>query len=101
MRGDGEVDRAGLLMRIARVRTIAERLGIPLCDRGRFKAMSDGALQAYYFNLSNSIKCRIFRENPEIARRWKFYDSMPVWEFIERVDQLRANRQERNSRLRP
>ena len=36
-----------------------------------------------------------------IARQWKLPDDMEAWEFIERVDQLRAHRQERSARLRP
>jgi hypothetical protein len=34
--------------------------------------------------------------DPTIAQRWKLPDDMEAWEFIERIDQLRAHRQERN-----
>jgi hypothetical protein len=87
-----------LLRRILRVRLLAKRYGIPLCDRGRLKVMTDGELHAYYFNLSARIKRLVLDQNPAIAQRWKFYDNMPVWEFVERIDRLRAH-QERNSRL--
>jgi putative transposase len=53
---------------------------------------SDGELWAYFYNLSDGIKRHILEQNPAIARRWKFPDAMPVWEFIERIDQFRAHR---------
>ena len=87
-----------LMRRVLRVRQLAERYGIPLCDRGRLEVLTDGELHAYYFNLSDCIKRYIMDQDPAIFRRWKFYDSMPVWEFIEQIDRLRAH-QAPNSRL--
>ena len=87
-----------LLRQVLRVRQLAERYGLPLCDDGQLELFTDGELHAYYYNLSNSIKRHILDQNPAIARRWKFYDAMPVWEFIEQIDRLRAH-QEPNSRL--
>jgi hypothetical protein len=91
----------GLLRQVSRVRQLAERYGLPLCDDGQLELFTDGELRAYFYNLSDGIKRHILDQNPVLAQRWKFYDNMPVWEFVERVDQLRAHRQERNSRLRP
>jgi hypothetical protein len=76
-----------------RDRALAKQFNLPLCDRDRLKAMTDGELHAYFYNLSGGIKSLVLEQNPEIARRWKFYDDMPVWEF--------AHRQEPDSRLRP
>jgi hypothetical protein len=86
-----------LMRRVLRVRQLAERYGLPLCDDGQLELFTYGELRAYFYNLSYSIKGLVLEQNPEIARRWKFPDAMPVWEFIERIDQLRAHRQERNS----
>jgi hypothetical protein len=61
---------------------------------------TDGELWAYFYNLSDGIKRHILDQNPVLAQRWRFPDAMPVWEFVERVDQLRAHRQERNSLAR-
>jgi hypothetical protein len=91
----------GLLRQVLRVRQLAERYGLPLCDDGQLELFADGELWAYFYNLSDGIKSLVLEQNPEIARRWKFYDDMPVWEFIERIDRLRAHCQERNSRLHP
>jgi hypothetical protein len=62
--------------------------------------MTDGQLHAYFYNLDDRIKRHVMDQDPTIAQRSKLADDMPAWEFIERVDQLRAHRQERNSRLR-
>jgi hypothetical protein len=45
------------------------------------------------------VKRHIMNLDPAIARQWKLADDMEAWEFIERLDQLRAHRQVRNSRL--
>jgi hypothetical protein len=82
----------GLLRQVLRVRQLAERYGLPLLfDGDQLELLTDGELWAYYYNLSDSIKLHILEQNPAIAQRWKFYDDMPVWEFVERVDQLRAH----------
>ena len=88
----------GLLRQVLRVRQLAERYGLPLCDDGQLELFTHGELRAYFYNLSYSIKSLVLDQNPTIAQRWKFYDSMPVWEFIEQIDRLRAH-QEPNSRL--
>jgi hypothetical protein len=88
----------GLLRQVLRVRQLSERYGLPLLfDVAQLEMFTDGELRAYFYNLSDDIKHQVLDQNPAIAQRWKFYDNMPVWEFIERVDQLRANRQGRNS----
>jgi hypothetical protein len=61
--------------------------------------MTVGELHAYFYNLDDRIKRHVMDQDPTIAQRWKLADDMPAWEFIERLDQLRA--QERSSRLRP
>ena len=93
--------RVALLRRVLRVRSLAKQFGLPLCDRAYLKAMTDGELQAYFYNLDDRIKRHVMDQDPTDAQRWKLADDMPAWEFSERVDQLRAHRQERNSRLRP
>ena len=87
-----------LMRRVLRVRQLAERYGLPLCDDGQLEMFTDDELRAYFYNLSYSIKSLVLDQNPAIAQRWKFYDSMPVWEFIEQIDRLRAH-QAPNSRL--
>jgi hypothetical protein len=68
----------------------------PSCDDGQLELFTAGELRAYFYNLSDSIKSLVLDQNPAIARRWKFCDDIPVWEFIE---QIAAHRQARNSRL--
>jgi hypothetical protein len=84
----------GLLRQVLRVRQLAERYGLPLCDEGQLELFADGELHAYYYNLGDSNKGLVLEQNAEIGRRWKFPDAMPVWEFVERIDRLRAHRQE-------
>jgi hypothetical protein len=86
-----------LMRRVLRVRQLAQRYRLPLCDDGQLELFTDGELRAYFYNLSDGIKSLVLEQNPDIARRWRFPDNMPVWEFVERVNQLRAHRQERNS----
>jgi hypothetical protein len=93
--------RVALLRRVLRVRSLAKQFGLPLCDRDRLKAMTDGELRAYFYNLDDRIKRYVMSLDPTIARRRKLPDGIEAWEFIERLDQLRAHRQERNSRLHP
>ena len=81
----------GLLRKVLRVRQLAEHYGLPLCNDGQLGLFTDGELWAYFYNLSYGIKRHILDQNPAIAQRWKFYDSMPVWEFIEQIDRLRAH----------
>ena len=91
-------DHRSLMRRILHVRQLAERYGLPLLfDGGQLEMFSDGELWAYFYNLSDGIKRHILDQNPVLAQRWRFPDNMPVWEFVERVNQLRAHRQERNS----
>jgi hypothetical protein len=93
--------RVALLRHVLRVRALAKQFDLPLCDRDRLNAMTDGELHAYFCNLDDRIKRHVMDQDPTIAQRWKLADEMPAWEFIERLDQLRAHRQERNSRLHP
>jgi hypothetical protein len=74
-----------------RARALAERFALPLCDRDCLETQTDGELHAYFYNLSDRIKRHILDQDPAIARRWKFYDDMEVWEFVERVDALRSS----------
>jgi hypothetical protein len=99
--GDPDAQRFRLLRRIMRTRSLAKQFDLPLCDRDRLKSFTDGQLRAYFYNLDDRIKRHVTDQDPTIAQRWKLADDMPAWEFIERLDQLRAHRQERNSRLRP
>ena len=48
--------RVELLRRVLRVRSLAKQFGLPLCDRAYLKAMTDGELQAYFYNLDDRIK---------------------------------------------
>ena len=93
--------RVALLRRVLRVRSLAKQFGLPLCDRAQLEAMTDGQLHAYFYNLDDRIKRHVMSLDATIAQRWKVLDGLEAWEFIERLDQLRAHRQERNSRLRP
>ena len=79
-----------------RVRSLAKQFGLPLCDRAYLKAMTDGELHA------DRVKRHVMSLDATIAQRWNFHD-MEAWEFIERliITQLRAHRQERNSRWFP
>jgi hypothetical protein len=45
-----------LLRRVLRVRSLAKQFGLPLCDRAHLKAMTDGELHAYFYNLDDRIK---------------------------------------------
>ena len=80
--------RVALLPRVLRVRSLAKQ------------AMTDGQLRVYFYNLDDRIKRHVMDQDPTDAQRWKLADDMPAWEFSERVDQLRAHRQECNARLR-
>jgi hypothetical protein len=92
--------RVALLRRVLHVRSLAKQFGLPLCDRARLKAMTDGELRAYFYNLGDRVKRHIMSLDRTIAQRWKLPDDMEAWKFIERLDQLRAHRQEGNS-IRP
>ena len=93
--------RVALLRRVLRVRSLAKQFGLPLCDCAHVKAMTDGELHAYFYNLDDRIKRHVMSLDPTIAQRWKLPDDMEAWEFIERLDQVRAHRQQRNSRWFP
>jgi hypothetical protein len=79
-----------LFRQVLRVRQLAERYGLPLCDDGQLELFTAGELRAYFYNLSDSIKSLVLAQNPAIAQRWKFRDDIPVWEFIEQIDRLRG-----------
>ena len=91
--------RFGLLRRIFRARSLAQQCKLPVCDRDRLKSFTDGELRSYFYNLGDRVKRHVMDLDPAIARQWKLADDMEAWEFIERLDQLRAHRQVRNSRL--
>jgi hypothetical protein len=93
--------RAALLRRVLRVRSLAKHFGLPLCDRADIKAMTEGEMRVYFYNLDDRVKECLMAKHSAIFDRYKFPDAPPAWEWIERIDQLRADRQERNSRLRP
>ena len=82
--------RVALLRRLLRLRSLAKQFGLPLCDRAQLKGMTDGELHAYFYNLDDRIKRYMLDQDPTIAQRWEVPDDMPAWEFIERLDQLRA-----------
>jgi hypothetical protein len=50
------VQRFRLLRRIMRARRLAQVYGPPLCDRDRLKALTDGGLRAYFYNLGDRVK---------------------------------------------
>jgi hypothetical protein len=91
--------RVALLHRLLRVRSLAKQFGLPLCDHAHLKAMTDGELHAYFYNLDDRIKRHVMSLYLAIAQRWKLPDEMEAWELIEQLDQLRAHRHERNFRL--
>ena len=97
---DPDAQRFRLLRRIMRARRLAQDYGLPLCDRDRLKAMTDGQLRAYFYNLGDRVKRHVMSLDLATARQWKLPDDMEAWEFIERIDQLRAHRQQRDS-IRP
>jgi hypothetical protein len=86
-----------LLRRVVRLRKIAEIYQMPLAAKHRLKAMTDGELHAYFYTLSIRLKRAIMARERWITDKYKFFDSMEVWEFIERVDQLRTKIQAQNS----
>jgi hypothetical protein len=88
-----------LLRRIFRARLLAQQFKLPVCDRDRLKSFSDGELRSYFYNLGDRVKRHVMNLDPAIARRWKLADDMEAWEFIERIDQLRALKQARDTRL--
>ena len=88
-----------LLRRIFRARSLAQQLKLPVCDRDRLKSFSDGELRSYFYNLGDRVKRHVMNLDPAIARQWKLADDMEAWEFIERIDQLRALKQARDTRL--
>ena len=90
--------RFNLLRRVTKVRRIANLYNLPIVDRYRLKAMTDGELHAYFYNLSDRVKRSIMARNRDICDRWKFFDDMEVWEFIERIDKLRAKIKSENPR---
>jgi hypothetical protein len=75
---------------VLRARLLAKQFGLPLCDRAHLKAMTDGELHAYFYNLDDRIKRRVMSLDPTIAQRWKLPDDMEAREFIERLDQLQV-----------
>jgi hypothetical protein len=96
--GRRDAARVALLSRVLRVRSLAKQFGLHLCDRAHLKAMTDGELHAYFHNLDDSIKRHVMSPDATIAQRWKLPDEMEAWEFIERIDQLRALKQARDTR---
>ena len=86
-----------ILRRVLKTRAIAVQFKEPICARDRLKSMTQGELRSYFYNLSDRVKRRILTTDPTIARHWKFADDMEPWEFIERLDQLRARRKVRNA----
>jgi hypothetical protein len=51
-----DAPRVVVLRRVLRVRSLAKQFGLPLCDRAHLKAMTDGELHAYSYNLDDRIK---------------------------------------------
>jgi hypothetical protein len=45
--------RAALLRRVLRVRSLAKHFGLPLCDRAHIKAMTEGEMGVYFYNLDD------------------------------------------------
>jgi hypothetical protein len=85
-------ERFRLLRRLMRARGLAKDYGLPLCRRERIKAMTATELKVYFYNLSDRVKVHIMSQDLSISRNWKLADDMEAWEFIERIDQLRALR---------
>ena len=53
--GRRDAARVVLLRRVLRVRSPAKQFGLPLCDRDRLKAMTDGELHAYFYILTTAL----------------------------------------------
>jgi hypothetical protein len=79
------------MRRVLRARLLAKQFGLPLCPCAHLKAMTDGELQAYFYNLDDRIKRPVMSLDLSIAQRWKLPDEMEAWEFIQRLAQLRTH----------
>ena len=55
------------------------QFGLPLCDSAHLKAMTDGELHAYFYNLDDRIKRHVMSLDPRIAQRWKLPDDMEAY----------------------
>jgi hypothetical protein len=99
---DGRVvvdcERFSLLRRIVRARHLAGVHGLTVCDRHRLKSLTNSELRVYFYNLGDRIKRHLMSLDQSISRHWKLPDEMEPWEFIERIDLLRAARSARDAR---
>jgi hypothetical protein len=59
--------RVALLRRVLRARSLAKQFGLPLCDRAHLKAMTDGELHAYFYNLDDRIKRHVMSLDPVLS----------------------------------
>jgi hypothetical protein len=87
-----DVERFRLLRRLMRARHLAVVHGLPICERSRLKALTNSELRVYFYNLGDRIKRHIMALDLSVSRHWKLPDEMEPWEFIERIDLLRAAR---------
>jgi hypothetical protein len=92
-----DVERYRLLRRIARARYLARVHGLPVCDKDRLKALTNTELKVYFFNLGDRVKRHVMSIDMETSRHWKLADEMEPWEFVERLDLLRAARSARDA----
>jgi hypothetical protein len=95
---DVDSERFRLLRRVLRARRLAQVHGLPLCDRHRLKSLTNTELRVYFYNLGDRIKRHIMELDLSISRHWKLADEMEPWEFIERIDLLRAYRSLRDAK---
>jgi hypothetical protein len=90
-------ERFRLLRRVLRARRLAQSYGLPICGRERLKKLTNTELRVYFYNLGDRVKRAILELDLSISRHWKLADEMEPWEFIERIDLLRATRSLRNA----
>jgi hypothetical protein len=89
--------RFAVLRRVLRARYLAAHYGLPLCERARLKRLTTSELRVYFFNLGDRVKRHVMELDLLVTRHWKLADEMEPWEFLERIDVLRASRQARDA----
>lgn len=90
---DGDIgkDRKHLLKRIRRAMALGITLGYHYRKVHRQLSFSEGELRAYCYNIEDGVRREILKLYPVISRLYKFADDMEPWEYVERLEELRAS----------
>lgn len=93
-------DRIKLVGRIVALAMLARQYGVHSRKRDRLKELTTGKLRAYYWNLDSRLKEELIKRSAGAlaGKRYLFPDSQSAWEWIERIEKLKAHGQANPSR---